>query len=197
MRAVIRCIADLVLRGYSKEETMSVDFGAHITEHVWGEARMWLYKDSHGKPQRHRPLRQPFPYKELVWDSERKTLETVARDSAPTDVTPEPRTMTNGDVDPESLRVSHLTFNLLFNGTVQPRADRYQDHEPTKTIREPPSPTEPVEVMSATQPATLSYSLVMRSRPQETPRGSSSSNQYFLKAAMTCVAFSSSRETMT
>lgn len=175
-KAVARCIADLVLRGLSKEEIMSLDFGSQITEFLWGEARLWLYKDSDGNTQRHRPLRQPFPYKELAWDADQTTLVTRARDSTLIDVPPEPRATADGNVDPESLRISHLTFNQLLQGTHQAQAQKHQEHEPREAMTESPSPREPVEVKNAAQPATSTHSLIMRGHPSTTQRGSSPSD---------------------
>ncbi|KAL8907506.1 MAG: hypothetical protein Q9207_001373 [Kuettlingeria erythrocarpa] len=179
-KAVARCIADLVLQGLSKQEIMSLDFGTEITELLWGEARLWLYKDSDGNLQRHRPLQQPFPYKELTWDADQKTLVTGSRDSLSTDVPPEPRTTADGNVDAESLRISHLTFNELLQGT-QSKAQQHQDHEPLEAMTEPLPPREPVEVKNAVQPATSTFSLVMRGRRPITQRSSPPSDHDDMK----------------
>ncbi|KAL8929535.1 MAG: hypothetical protein Q9208_001204 [Pyrenodesmia sp. 3 TL-2023] len=174
MRAIIRCIADLIFQGFSKKEIMARDLGTHITGQRLSEARHWLYKDAHGVLQRHRPLRQPFPYKELTWDPERKTLMTVARKSALTDGAPEPRATADGSVDPESLRISYLMFAELLHVIFEPRARQTQNHESTDIISEPPPPRER-EASSVAQPATSTYSLVMRDRPRHQLRDSSSS----------------------
>ncbi|KAL8929528.1 MAG: hypothetical protein Q9208_001197 [Pyrenodesmia sp. 3 TL-2023] len=108
-KAMIRFLSEIVMQGRFKELKSQ---GLRTEPKLLSEARCWLYKNADGDVRRFESLRQPFYYKELAWDTERKVLVTkIATEPSANTVNPE---VAAGHIpEPETLRIFPETFNQL------------------------------------------------------------------------------------
>ncbi|KAI4199904.1 MAG: hypothetical protein LQ346_002490 [Caloplaca aetnensis] len=118
-KAEIRFLSSAILQGRFKEYKSK---GLRTNSETVSAARCWLYQGPDGAIRRFQSLRQPFYYKDLVWDVELKALVTeLAMQPSADNVNPE---VISGDPpNPETLRVLPVTFTRLMGATAPASAD--------------------------------------------------------------------------
>ncbi|KAI4126111.1 MAG: hypothetical protein LQ338_003916 [Usnochroma carphineum] len=133
--AMIRLAKDLVVEGVISE-ALKGGLGKQLSPLGLAEARCWLYKHADGRIGRYQPLQQPWHPKSLQWDASMNTLVAVA--GVPDEKqAPNPDKSQQPSSDPESLRLSPLTFDQIIRGTYEPDSlqiaqdDKEEESRPT------------------------------------------------------------------
>ncbi|KAL8907507.1 MAG: hypothetical protein Q9207_001374 [Kuettlingeria erythrocarpa] len=113
-KAMHRLLANLVGSGQLKH-ALSSGLRVHVDLHMLSEARCWLYRDVDGTIQRFTPLQQPWRYKALHWDDERRSLFSGLSSSTCAEP-PNPPVNQTRPCESEHLRLSLMTFWTLIDG---------------------------------------------------------------------------------
>lgn len=149
-----RLIAYLLLNGLFHDRKAH---GLEVTQQDLDAARLWLHKKPDGTVSRFEPLRQPWHHKGLSWipaPGDGGTFRTFV-EVLTVDHEAEVRAAEQDRNNPEALRISTKTLQLLMNAPIQP--------EKTSTI-----PTTPGEV--ATTPQTL-HNTAEKTQGETSPQG--------------------------
>ncbi|KAL8894902.1 MAG: hypothetical protein Q9207_008373 [Kuettlingeria erythrocarpa] len=125
----IRLLADML---YSGEYAERVNRGEHLPfDHLdIRDARQWLYMKDDGTIGRCEPLRQVWTHKDVVWNSEKKTLEFMPGKPS-CGCNPLDRDVSSILANPERLKISRKTLKELISGTWFTPAPTSPTPEPT------------------------------------------------------------------